>query len=278
MAETATTKPHHGPAMADGDALLQHHFDDLQQQHDSSTLGMWAFLATEVMFFGGLITAYIAYRALYFEAFVAASRHLSVVLGGINTAVLLISSLTMAMAVRSAQLRQSREAVRYLLATMALGTIFLGIKAVEWTRDYEEHLIPGIRWHWDPGESAASRADERLPLAGAGESPAKAGYPPQPSEFTSGRRNTFEVVEKVAAMPGAHEQMFFVLYFFMTGLHAIHLIIGIGVVGLIAYLVHRDWFTGGGALQIEVTGLYWHFIDIVWVFLYPLLYLIEVHS
>lgn len=208
--------------------LLLEQFDDLEQQHDTTVLGMWAFLATEVMFFGGLFASYTIFRAEYPGAFDAASRHLSVLLGGINTAVLLCSSLTMALAVRSAQLGARKPAARLLVVTALLGAVFLGIKAVEYTTDYHEGLVPGLR-------------------------------------FTH---------------PGAHErgfELFFVLYFIMTGLHAVHLVIGIVLVLLFAFLVWRQWFSGGGAAQVEVAGLYWHFIDIVWVFLYPLLYLVDVH-
>jgi cytochrome c oxidase subunit 3 len=226
------------PASADEEPILSHQFDDVEQQSEASMLGMWLFLATELMFFGGLITAFAVYRVTTPREIALASRHLNVLLGCINTVVLLGSSLSMALAVRSAQLREHRELVRWLLMTMVLGTAFLGIKAVEWSRDYEERLIPGINFQVpDDDRSAVERE----------------GLDPRKME------------------------MFFVLYFFMTGLHAIHLIIGVGLLGVMAYLSHRHWFSGGGAVQIEVAGLYWHFIDIVWVFLYPLLYLIDVH-
>jgi cytochrome c oxidase subunit 3 len=227
------------PASADEEPILSHQFDDVDQQSEASTLGMWVFLATEVMFFGGLLTAFAVYRVTAHREFALISKHLNVLLGCINTVVLLGSSLTMALAVRSAQLRQHRELVRWLLLTMALGTGFLGIKGVEWTHDYHERLIPGLNFQ-------VPETDRTLV--------SQEGLDPRKME------------------------MFFVLYFFMTGLHAIHLIIGIALVGVMAYLSHRAWFSGGGAVQIEVTGLYWHFIDIVWVFLYPLLYLIDVHQ
>jgi cytochrome c oxidase subunit 3 len=237
---TATTHHiKHGSTQVDDEPILSHQFDDVDQQTEASTLGMWLFLATEVMFFGGLLTAYAVYRTTAPKEVALASEELNVVLGCINTVVLLGSSLTMAMAVRAAALRAQRDLVMWLVLTMILGTAFLGIKAVEWTNDYHEHLIPVLN---------------------------------------------FQVPEKVRALvereglnPGKME-LFFVLYFFMTGLHALHLIIGIILVGVMAYLSWRRWFSGGGATQIEVTGLYWHFIDIVWVFLYPLLYLIDVHK
>jgi cytochrome c oxidase subunit 3 len=244
-----------------GDTLLLHHFDDLEQQKNSSTLGMWAFLATEVMFFGGLFTAYSLYRALYHEAFGAASRHLYLWVGFINTLVLLGSSLTMALAVRAATTRQATWAVRYLLMTFALGAAFLGIKAWEWKTDYDEHLVPGIRFDWS---YAQSHGGEHAEAAGT-EANRESGEPQLPP----GK-------DMPSTTEAGRAEMFFVLYFFMTGLHALHMVIGLALVGLFAYLAHRRWFSGGGETQIEMLGLYWHFVDIVWVFLYPLLYLIEV--
>lgn len=231
---------------ADDDTILEVQFDDLDQQRQTSLIGMWLFLATEVLFFGGLITAYVVYRATSAEEFSLASRHMAVWLGFLNTVILLGSSLTMAMAVRSAQLRDHRWLVIYLIATMVLGAGFLGVKAIEYTTEYNEHLVPGLGF----------RVNE---------------------ESHEGQPSDREVVAEKQLNPGRYE-MFFVLYFFMTGLHAIHLIIGIGLVGVMTYLSYHRWFSGGGATQIEVTGLYWHFIDIVWVFLYPMLYLINVHS
>jgi cytochrome c oxidase subunit 3 len=211
------------------DPILEPQFDDIEQQVDATNLGMWIFIATEVMIFGGLITAYIIFRSMFAEAFAQGSRHLNVTLGGINTAVLLGSSLTMALAVRSAQLGRRRAAALFLVATMVLGAGFLGIKAVEYRHEFVARLVPGF-------DFSGGRGQER-------------GF-----------------------------EIFFLLYFFMTGLHAIHLVIGIVVVAIIAALLARNWFSGNGAVHVEVTGLYWHLIDIVWVFLYPLLYLIDVHK
>ena len=175
------------------------------------------------------------------QEFALASQHLKLWLGCLNTVVLLGSSLAMALAVRSAQLHRKRELLWFLVITMALGTCFLGIKAVEYYQEYRESLVPGLNFQMPEHE------------------PGTAGSEP------------------VRLDPGRLE-MFFVLYFFMTGLHALHLIIGISLIGVMAFLVRRDWFSGSGETQIEVTGLYWHFVDVVWVFLYPLLYLIDVRS
>jgi cytochrome c oxidase subunit 3 len=250
--------------------ILLHHFDDHTQQHESAMLGMWAFLATEVMFFGGLITAYVIYRHGNFHAFALASRHLNVPLGFVNTIVLLTSSLTMAMAVRESQLGRIRGIVIYLVATALLGTAFLGIKAVEWTADYHEHLIPGINFDWSLAQSGRHSP-------GGGE-PSTIHTAPEEAETAPNYPSDMPEVSPTSVPEARRAEMFFVLYFFMTGLHAIHLIIGVVLVGLMAYLAQRRWLSGAGQTQIEVTGLYWHFIDIVWIFLYPLLYLIEVRS
>jgi len=211
--------PDHSTAIAD-------QFDDIEQQHDSASLGMWIFLATEVMFFGGMFLGYSVYRGMYSKAYAEASRHLDVLLGGINTGVLLFSSLTMALGVRAAQLGGRRTVVLFLLATMALGSVFLGIKALEYYHKYEEHLIPG---------------------------------------------NHFEFSEPNKK----HAQIFFSFYFVMTGMHALHMVIGIGIMLILITLTLKKRFSAEYYFPIEMAGLYWHFVDIVWVFLFPLLYLVD---
>ncbi|MEW4567127.1 cytochrome c oxidase subunit 3 [Tautonia sp. JC769] len=215
----------HDNTYGQDDTYLYHHFEDLQQQHESSSLGMWAFLSTEVLFFGGVLGAFAVVQTLYEPAMKAASEHLDPILGAYNTAVLLVSSLAMALAVRAAQLRQQRNTVLFLVATIVLGSAFLGVKAYEWIHDYHEALIPGINFDL-----------ERYP---------------------------------------GRQILFWSFYFTLTGIHALHMIIGIVIIAIMAVLVQRRWFTGGGATQIEMLGLYWHFVDIVWVFLYPILYLIN---
>jgi cytochrome c oxidase subunit III len=199
-------------------------FDDLEQQREAAQLGMWIFLSTEVLFFGGLFLAYTVYRFVYGQVFVEASRRLDVVLGGTNTAVLLVSSLLMALAVRAAQLGQRKQVVRLLLGTAFLGFVFMSIKAFEYHKDFIDHLIPGAQFQWT-------------------------GTDPHDAE------------------------LFFWIYFAMTGLHAIHVAVGIGVLLILAVLAQRGKFTANYN-PIEIAGLYWHFVDIVWVFLFPLLYLV----
>jgi cytochrome c oxidase subunit III len=214
---------HHHPALA-------HHFDDLGQQQEAATLGMWVFLVTEVLFFGGLFLVYSTYRFWYHDAFVAGSHELDVTLGTINTAVLITSSLTMALAVHAAQLGNRRLLMIFLVLTMALGAVFLGIKAVEYYDKYTHHHIPGATFAFEPHELSR------------------------------------------------HAQIFFSLYFAMTGLHALHMIIGLGIMTVMLWLSWRGRISAEYYIPIEISGLYWHFVDIVWIFLFPLLYLIGRHG
>lgn len=278
----AHAHPHHATEGGD-DTILEHHYDDLEQQHESSMLGMWTFLATEVMFFGGLVGAYIIYRIIYRDDFAAAGRHQNVILGGINTVILLTSSLTMALAVRAAQLRRIREIVIYLVATMVFGAGFLGVKAIEYTTDYREGLFPFAgAWDWEKAQAHSGHAGEH-----EGESKheelGESNSTISPKWYaTIGTTTPDPAAAKVLPLRNRsqsdHAKLYFTFYFFMTGLHAIHLIIGIVLVGIMALLSWRRWFSGAGETQIETTGLYWHFVDVVWVYLYPALYLIDIHQ
>jgi cytochrome c oxidase subunit 3 len=208
---------------------LQHHFDNMEQQAEASTLGMWVFLVTEIMFFGGLFMAYLVYRHAAPQGFQEASHHLNIYWGAANTAILIVSSLTMALAVRAAQTGQPRGTqVGWLLATMTFGLAFLGIKAIEYTDKFRDHIVPGPYFQWE-------------------------GLYPKPAE------------------------QFYSLYFAMTGLHALHMVIGIGIMTVIAILAWRNTFDEEYYTPVEVAGLYWHFVDIVWIFLFPLLYMIGRH-
>jgi cytochrome c oxidase subunit 3 len=206
-----------------------HHFDSYEQQRDSATLGMWTFLVTEILFFGGLFAAYGLYRWKYAEVFRASSHTLSIQLGTFNTVVLIASSLTMALAVRAGQTGKGTLAAAFLALTLILGSVFLAVKGFEYHDKFVEHHVPGASFHFEGPDAV-------------------------------------------------HAQLFFSLYFLMTGLHALHMIIGIVVVG---YVAKRAW---GGAYTtenhnfLEGAGLYWHFVDLVWIFLFPLLYLIGRHG
>lgn len=208
---------------------VAHQFDDAEQQFDAARLGMWLFLATEVLFFGGMLTGYAIYRALYPHAFHLGSSRLDVFWGTVNTTVLLVSSLTMALAVHAAQTNNRRGTARFLVTTFVLGGTFLGVKAYEYLHKFHEHLIPGA--HFEAGE---------LP----------------------------------AGVAAGNVELFFSFYFAMTGVHAVHMLIGLGLLTWLWALNRRGHFSAEYFTPVEMTGLYWHFVDIVWVFLFPLLYLI----
>lgn len=206
-----------------------HHFTDMEQQREAGTLGMWAFLITEILFFGGLFCVYLVYRTKYPDVFIQASQQLDVILGGVNTIVLLASSLTVALAVHAAQEGKKRQILNYLWFTMACGLAFLVIKGFEYAHKIEHHLVPGKNFHFD-------------------------------------------------GPVGDQAQIYFSLYFMMTGIHALHMIIGIGLLAVLMWRVAKNHFNTEYYGPIEIFGLYWHFVDIVWIFLYPLLYLIYVHD
>lgn len=207
-------------------------FETMDQQRESASLGMWVFLVTEVLFFGGMFMTYTLNRSTYPDVFGEASRSINLTLGAVNTVVLIGSSLTMAMAVWAAQVGKTRLVTFFLIATLILGTVFLGIKGVEYHEKFVEHHVPGLDFNFELGASPATNA---------------------------------------------HAQLFFSLYFAMTGLHALHMIIG---AGLLLWLIKeslRGRFTASYNTPVENVGLYWHFVDIVWIFLFPLLYLIDRH-
>jgi len=208
---------------------LREQFDTAEQQKDASTLGMWVFLITEVMFFGGMFLAYTIYRNVYPTVFAVASGSLNAVIGAINTAVLLCSSFTMVLAVRAAQLGQRKAIILFLILTLILGLVFLGVKAYEWNEKFQEHHIPGHGFHLEGTE-----------------------------------------------MQG-QAQLFFSLYFVMTGLHAAHMVIGVGILTWMIVLTAKGRFSADYMTPIDISGLYWHFVDIIWIFLFPLLYLIDRH-
>jgi cytochrome c oxidase subunit 3 len=218
----AATGQHHHPALA-------HHFDSLADQNEAATLGMWLFLVTEVLFFGGALMAYSIYRSWYPDAFANASHHLDVVLGTVNTVVLISSSLTMAMGVHAAQTGERSKLLMFLALTMVLGLAFLGIKSVEYYTKFVEHHVPGPGFQYEP-------------------------------EYF------------------AHAQIFFSIYFVLTGLHALHMIIGLGIMTWMFVWVKNGTIDKDYVSPIEISGLYWHFVDIVWIFLFPLLYLIGRHA
>jgi len=207
-------------------AHLQHHFHDSEQQRESAKLGMWIFLLTEVLFFGGLFCAYAIYRAWNPDMFFIAHQQLDIAMGTLNTFVLITSSLTMALAIRSMQLGKKKGTIINLWLTLALAGVFLIVKYFEYSHKIELGQLPGDLY-------------------------------------------TFE------GIAGTNPHIFFSVYFMMTGLHAIHVIVGIGVIGWILSRVYRNHFSAEYYTPIEMTGLYWHLVDLVWIFLFPLFYLIH---
>jgi cytochrome c oxidase subunit 3 len=207
-------------------SALAHQFEDLEQQHEAASFGMWIFLATEVMFFGGLFTGYTIFRNLYLPGFEAGSHMLNVTIGAINTAVLIGSSLTMALAVRAAQMGKRNALVTFLIMTILLGLAFVIIKlTLEWRHDYVEGLAPGLNFLYHQADA-------------------------KPVE------------------------LFFFFYFAMTGVHALHMVVGVGILGFLLVQAWKGEYGPERFNPIEGAGLYWHFVDIVWIFLFPLLYLI----
>jgi len=206
---------------------LREQFNTAAQQKDASGLGMWIFLITEVMFFGGLFAAYTIYRSSFPDIFGAASRTLNTTIGAVNTAVLLCSSFTMVLAVRAGQLGKRKQIAVFLILTLILGLVFLGVKAYEWDQKFIEHHVPGPSFHME-------------------------GVPDQ-----------------------GHAQLFFSLYFAMTGLHALHMVVGAGLLTWLLIENSRGKFSADYYTPIDMIGLYWHFVDVIWIFLFPLLYLID---
>ena len=210
-------------------AELREQFETPAQQKEASTLGMWIFLVTEIMFFGGMFLAYAVYRSIYPNVFSTASNTLNVVIGAVNTGVLLCSSFTMVLAVRSAQIGSRKALIVFLILTMLFGGVFLGVKAYEWNEKFVEHHVPGPTFHL-----------EGTPMQG-------------------------------------QAQLFFSLYFAMTGLHALHMIIGAGLLTYLILEARKRVFSANYNTPVDLIGLYWHFVDIIWIFLFPLLYLIDRH-
>lgn len=222
----------------------RHHFETPEQQREAGTFGMWLFLLTEIMFFGGLFFAYLLYRNWYNDAFVAASNQLSIPLGTVNTAVLITSGFCMALAVWAAEVRKKGLLVVLLVLTTLFGMVFLGVKYFEYKEKFEKHHVPGASF--DISEFVNPQAYGLKEKA----------LPPDEAQKT---------------------QVFFSLYFAMTGMHALHMIIGVGLLVWLIGRAQRGDFSSGYVAPIENFGLYWHFVDIIWIFLFPLLYLINRH-
>ena len=288
---------------------LQHQFEDMKQQEESVSIGMWMFLVQEIMFFGGLFTVYLVFRFRFPIAFATGSNHLNVVMGFVNTLVLIVSSLTMALTVYFAQRNNRNMQVIMIILTMIFGATFLGVKYVEYKEKWEDGLVPVAGWNRKvklpaseqnalPGEMTTAARTEQ---GGEAEKPynnprgefqwreghhlideafkEQAENPKKPAltdyekvgylDPVSGKVDDQKFQEKVRS--------FFWIYFAMTGLHALHMIVGLL---LMTWLLIKAWqgtFSSEYYSPVEMSGLYWHFVDIVWIFLFPLLYLLGRH-
>lgn len=236
---------------------LRHHFAAVDQQCNAASLGMWWFLGTEIMFFGGMFCAYLIYRRWYFPEFAAASRTLDLKVGTFNTVVLICSSLTVAMSVRAAQLGKRKQQVWLLFWTLVFGLSFLGIKTYEWGNKYKEHHIPTFDYNVISGEGNIVKGNEAL------------------LGITDEIKNNPVKLRQREAEIQQHTKLFYSLYFALTGMHAIHMIVGVGIFLVISWMAHKGRFTPEYHTPLEIAGLYWHFVDIVWIYLFPLLYLID---
>ncbi len=289
---------------------LQHQFEDMKQQEESVSIGMWMFLVQEIMFFGGLFTVYLVFRSKFPMAFAAGSNHLNAFWGGLNTLVLIVSSLTMALTVYYAQKGNRNMQVILIILTMFFGTVFLGVKVIEYTDKYEHGLVPVTGWNKKATGQEAQHASSNFALPfetraeAAEETHGEAAHPyvnprgefqwtdlslaeqafeeqkrdPNGNHltqsemigyFSNGQLDANKFRDKV--------RIFYWIYFVMTGLHALHMIIGLG---LMTWLLWRAWlgvFSHDYFAPVEMSGLYWHFVDIVWIFLFPLLYLLGRH-
>ncbi|MCB1198269.1 MAG: cytochrome c oxidase subunit 3 family protein [Deltaproteobacteria bacterium] len=204
---------------------LAHHFTDLEQQSESAKMGMWLFLLTEILLFGGVFVAYAIYRAWHPETFINAHRFLDVRLGTINTIVLIVSSLTIALAIRDMQLDRRKQCMRNLIITILLAGVFLVIKYFEYSHKFHVGMLPGKFY-------------------------------------------TFDGIE------GTNPHIFFSIYFLLTGIHGLHIIIGMSLIAWMLLKVKKGHFSSNYFVPIEAVGLYWHLVDLIWIFLFPLLYLI----
>jgi len=280
------------------DPHLAHHFATPRQQFESGKLGMWIFLGTEILMFGGLFCAYSVYRSNHPEIFEYAHTYLNKTLGGINTLVLICSSLSMAWGVRCAQLNQQRALVVCLLLTLLGGFGFMGIKFVEYKAKWEHGLLPGKYYnpvdhgagHAAEGHAGSSGAAHESGASGAAISPAAgvtAADPDAPRIPAAavgpgglaasllpagGNRESSDHSSKTAPPNG---WLFFSVYFLLTGLHGVHVLVGMGLITWILLRARRGEFSSRYFAPVDLVGLYWHLVDLIWIFLFPLLYLIR---
>ncbi len=283
---------------------LQHQFEDMVQQEESVSIGMWMFLVQEIMFFGGLFTAYLVFRSKYPMAFAAGSNHLDAFWGGLNTIVLIVSSLTMALTVYYAQKGNRNMQVILIVLTMIFGATFLGVKVIEYTDKYNHSLVPVKGWNkktpeGEHGKSASVVLPfETLAIAAESSPSAQVHHANPKGEFQIDKENDMKLPKMAedgkflteAERTGYYSngvldadkfrdkvRIFFYLYFVMTGLHALHMIVGLALMTWLLWTAFKGNYNAEYYMPVEMSGLYWHFVDIVWIFLFPQLYLLGRH-
>lgn len=277
---------------------LQHQFEDMGQQEESVSIGMWMFLVQEILFFGGLFTAYLVFRSRYPMAFAAGSNHLDAFWGGLNTIVLIVSSLTMALTVYYAQKGNRTLQVVLILLTMFFGSVFLGVKAIEYTDKYNHGLVPvaGLNKKIKEDKSSASHeTGHEKPCWEVDHNAPPVEHANPKGEFMwtdcslvklAQDKNFLTESEKNGYFSGGQidinkfrdkVRLFYFIYFVMTGLHALHMIVGLGLMTWLLWTAFKGNYNGDYYMPVEMSGLYWHFVDIVWIFLFPLLYLLGRH-
>ena len=272
---------------------LQHQFEDMGQQEESVSIGMWMFLVQEIMFFGGLFTVYLVFRSKYPMAFAAGSNHLDAFWGGLNTIVLIVSSLTMALTVYYAQISKRNMQVIMILLTMAFGFTFLGVKAIEYTDKYNHGLVPVAGWNKVVRETATAEHEAKPCWEHAHGTEEAYVNPRGDFEWAdcslvkqAQDHNYLTAPERIGYFSGGEidankfrdkVRIFFWIYFVMTGLHALHMVVGLGLMTWLLWTAFKGSYTAEYYMPVEMSGLYWHFVDIVWIFLFPLLYLLGRH-
>jgi cytochrome c oxidase subunit III len=289
---------------------LQHQFEDMKQQEESVSIGMWMFLVQEIMFFGGLFTVYLVFRSKFPMAFAAGSNHLDAFWGGLNTLVLIVSSLTMALTVYYAQKGNRNMQVILILLTMFFGAVFLGVKAIEYTDKYEHGLVPVTGWNKKVKDAGAAHRATAVTLpfetrvSAAAAEPGAAEHPyvnptgdfiwtdltlvqhafeqqqadPDGNYITESERVGYFSNNQIDVNKFRDKvRIFYWIYFVMTGLHALHMVVGLGLMTWLLWKAWMNTYSHDYFAPVEMSGLYWHFVDIVWIFLFPLLYLLGRH-
>lgn len=274
---------------------LQHQFDDMKQQEESVSIGMWMFLVQEIMFFGGLFTAYLVFRSRYPMAFAAGSNHLNAFWGGLNTLVLIVSSLTMALTVYYAQKSNRSMQVIMIVLTMIFGAGFLGVKAIEYTDKFNHGLVPVTGLNKKVKEDPNAHHEAAKPCWEVGHNAPVVEHPNPQGEFQwtdcslvkkAQDENFLTSAEKIGYFSNGQidankfrdkVRIFYFIYFVMTGLHALHMIVGLAIMAWLLWTAYKGYYNSEYYMPVEMSGLYWHFVDIVWIFLFPLLYLLGRH-